>query len=164
MFSAAGCSDSKIIDQQSAIEAALSVLFAALSGANLIHDAGILEMALVGSYEMLALTDEVVGMVKQIIRGIRVDEESLALDTISEVGPGGAFLTSQNTLDNFRNFWEPTTMVRQRFEKWVAAGSRTMGQRITERVDHILKTHEPLPIPQDQMAELKKIVAAADAQ
>ncbi len=163
MFSTAGCSDSKIIDQQAAIEAALSTLFAALSGANLIHDVGILEMALVGSYEMLVLTDEIIGMVKQILGGIRVDEETLALDTICEVGPGGQFITSQNTLDNFGNFWEPTMMVRQRFEKWVAEGSRTMGERVTDRVDHHLQSHEPTPIPDDQMAELRKIVAAADA-
>jgi len=162
MFSTAGCSDAKIVDQQAAIEAALSTLFAALSGANLIHDAGILEMALVGSYEMLALTDEIVGMVRQITRGIRVDEETLAVDTIDEVGPGGAFLTTRNTLDNFRDFWEPTTMVRQRFEKWAADGSRTMGERVKQRVDHILQTHQPLPIPDDQMAELKRIVAAAE--
>lgn len=164
MFSTAGCSDSKIIDEQAAIEAALSTLFAALSGANLIHDAGILEMGLVGSYEMLALTDEIVGMVKQILRGIRVDEETLALDTICEVGPGGEFMTTQNTLDNFRNFWQPITMVRERFEKWAAKGCRTMGERVRDRVDHILATHRPLPITDDQMVELKRIVAAADAR
>ncbi len=163
MFSTAGCSDAKILDQQAAIEAALSTLFAALSGANLIHDAGILEMALVGSYEMLVLTDEIVGMVKQIIRGIRVDEESLAVDTICEVGPGGQFLTSENTLKHFRSFWEPTMMVRENFDKWAAAGRSTMGERVKDRVTEILKTHEPMPIPDDQMVEIRKIVAAADA-
>ncbi len=164
MFSTAGCSDSKMLDQQAAIEAALSILFATLSGANLIHDLGYLEMALVGSYEMLALSDEVIGMVKQIARGIRVDEESLAVDIICEAGPGGQYLASDHTLKHFRSFWEPTTMLRHGFERWAAEGASTMGERVRDRVSEILQTHEPVPIPQDQMAEMKRIVAAADAQ
>lgn len=164
IFSIAGCSDSKVLDQQAAIESALSLLFAALSGGNLIHDVGYLESGLVGSYEMLTLSDEVIGMVKQILRGIRVDEDALALDAILEAGPGGQHLASDHTLKHFRNFWEPTTMVRHGFERWAAEGSRTMGERVRDRVTEILQTHEPTPIPEDQMAELKKIVAAADAQ
>ncbi len=164
IFSIAGCSDSKVLDQQAAIESALSLLFAALSGGNLIHDVGYLESGLVGSYEMLTLSDEVIGMVKQILRGIRVDEETLAVDVICEAGPGGQYIASDHTYKHFRSFWEPTTMVRHGFERWVAEGSRTMGERIRDRVTEILQTHEPVPIPEDQMAELKSIVAAADAQ
>ena len=164
MFSTAGCSDAKVLDQQAAIEAALSALFAGLSGANLIHDVGFLEMALVGSNDMLALTDEVIGMVRQIAGGIRVDEETLAVGAIGEAGPGGQYLDSEHTLRHFREFWEPETMIRHGFERWAAEGATTMGDRIRERVNGILDTHEPMPIPDDQMAELRRIVAAADAE
>jgi trimethylamine---corrinoid protein Co-methyltransferase len=164
MFSTAGCSDSKVVDQQAAIEATISILFAALSGANLIHDVGFLESALIGSNELVALADEVIGMAKQIVKGLAVDEEHLALDTIAQVGPAGQYLNSDHTLRHFRKFWRPTTMARCAHEKWVAEGSKTMGERVRERVDGILATHQPLPIPEDQRAELSKIVAAADAQ
>ncbi len=163
VFSIAGCSDSKVLDQQAAIESALSVLFAALSGGNLIHDVGYLESGLVGSYEMLTMSDEIISMVKQIIRGIRVDDEALAMDAIAEVGPAGQFITTEHTVEHFRDFWQPVTMVRQEFDKWAAQGAATMGERIRARVADIRATHEPLPIADDQMAELRGIVAAADA-
>ncbi len=59
-----------------AIEAALSIMAAGLSGANLIHDVGFLESALIGSHEMVVLSDEIVGMVKRFLSGIRVDDET----------------------------------------------------------------------------------------
>ncbi len=164
MFSTAGCSDAKVVDQQAAIEATLSILFAALSGANLSHDVGFLESALIGSNEMVALSDEVIGMAKQVVKGIAVDDEHLALDTIAQVGPAGGYISSEHTLRHFREFWHPTTMTRCAMEKWEAMGRPTMGQRVRERVDSILTSHQPLPIAPDQMAELRRIVAAADEQ
>ncbi|NPV46420.1 MAG: hypothetical protein HPY69_05660 [Armatimonadetes bacterium] len=164
MFSTAGCSDAKVVDQQAAIEATLSILFAALSGANLIHDVGFLESALIGSNEMVALSEEVIGMAKQVVKGIAVDDEHLALDTIAQVGPAGEYISSEHTLRHFREFWHPTMMTRCAMEKWEAMGRPTMGQRVRERVDSILTSHQPLPIAPDQMAELRRIVAAADEQ
>lgn len=92
MFSTAGCSDAKSPDQQAAIEGAISIAMAALSGASLIHDVGYLESGLVGSYDMLVMSNEIIGMVKRIMGGIPVNEETLAVDVIAEVGPGGHFL------------------------------------------------------------------------
>ena len=117
MFSTAGCSDSKVMDQQAAIESALSCLMAALSGANLVHDVGFLENGLIGSYEMLVITNEVIAMVKRIMRGIEVNEESLALDVINKVGPGGNFLLEEHTLHHFRKeLWHPELMDRNNYE------------------------------------------------
>jgi trimethylamine--corrinoid protein Co-methyltransferase len=164
VFSTAGCSDAKLVDQQAAIEGALSLLFAGLSGANLIHDVGYLESGLLGSYEMLVLSDEIIGMVKQICRGIPVDEETLAVSVIEEVGPAGQFLTQDHTLKHYRNFWQPQHLIRCGFERWQKAGSMTLGERITKRVDEILETQETEPIPEDQMQELRRIVEAADRE
>src|SRR3972149_2709113 len=79
MFSTAGCSASKVFDEQAAVEAWLSIMAAGLSGANLIHDVGFLESALIGSHEMVVLSNEVIGMVKPFLAGIRVDDERLAV-------------------------------------------------------------------------------------
>lgn len=163
VFSTAGCSDSKCFDQQAAIEAALSIMAAGLSGANLIHDVGFLESALIGSHEMVVLSNEVIGMVKRFLSGVRVDEETLALDVIKEVGPGGNFLAHEHTARNLRReIWFPKLMDRSRYEPWHDAGARTMGDRIRERVTDILATHHVAPLPKKVDVGIDKIIAAAD--
>lgn len=163
MFSTAGCGDAKVLDQQAAIEAAISIAIAALSGANLIHDVGYLESGLVGSDDMLVMSDEVIGMVKRIMRGITVDEENLALEVIDRVGPGGHYLGDEHTLKHFKEaFWFPSLIDRRRWEDWEARGRKTMGQRVREKVIDLIENYEPDPIPEDVHAKLKAIVARAD--
>ena len=163
MFSTAGCSDAKVLDQQAAIEAAISIAVAALSGANLIHDVGYMESGLVGSYDMLVMSDEIISMAKRIMRGITVDEESLALEVIDRVGPGGHYLEDEHTLKHYRTeFWFPSLIDRRRWEDWEAGGRKTMAQRVREKVIDLIENYEPEPIPEDVHAKLKAIVAAAD--
>ena len=163
MFSTAGCSDAKALDQQAAIESAISIAIAALSGANLIHDVGYLESGLIGSYDMLVMSNEVIGMVKHILRGITVDDEHLATHVIDRVGPGGHYLGDDHTLKHFRTeFWYPTLLDRTRWEDWKAAGSKSLGQRVREKVLDIIKNFEPEPLDPDAEAMLKAICARAD--
>ncbi len=163
MFSTAGCSDSKVLDQQAAIEATLSIVTAALSGANLIHDVGYLESGLLGSFDMLVMADEVIGMAKRILRGITVTPETLAVDVIEHVGPGGHYLTQEHTRTNFKaETWFPTLIDRQMRRTWEASGSKTMAQRVRSRVLDILDHHEPMPIPTDVEARLQELVAQAE--
>jgi trimethylamine--corrinoid protein Co-methyltransferase len=163
MFSTAGCSDAKVLDQQAGIEASMSIVVAALSGANLIHDVGYLESGLLGSYDMLVMSNEAIGMAKRILQGVTVTPETLAVDVIERVGPGGHFLTQEHTREHFRReLWLPTLMDRQHRRTWEAAGSKTMAQRVRAKVLEILEGHEPLPIPAEIEARLKEIVAQAD--
>jgi len=165
VFSTGGCSDSKVMDQQAAIESALSILFATLSGANLVHDIGYLEYALVGSYDMLTLTDEIIGMVKHIAKGIRVDEERLALDIIHNVGPGGNFLAEEHTLKHFREeFWFPQLINRQSYEKWVENGSSSLADRVNKKVLNILADYQSTLLADDVLEELGEIVDKADQE
>ena len=163
MFSTAGCSDSKVLDQQAAIEAAMSVTIAALSGANLIHDVGYLESGLLGSFDMLVMSNEVIGMAKRILRGITVTPETLAVDVIERVGPGGHYLTQEHTRQHFRKeVWFPTLMDRQMRRGWEASGRKTMAERVRAKVKDILEHHEPLPISADVENRLKELIAQAD--
>jgi trimethylamine--corrinoid protein Co-methyltransferase len=163
MFSTAGCSDSKVLDQQAAIEATMSVTIAALSGANLIHDVGYLESGLLGSFDMLVMSNEVIGMAKHILGSITVTPETLAVDVIERVGPGGHYLTQEHTRQHFRTeLWFPTLMDRQQRRGWEASGRKTMAERVRAKVVDILEHHEPMPIPAEVEARLKEIVAQAD--
>ena len=165
MFSTAGCSDSKVLDQQAAIEATLSIVVAALSGANLIHDVGYLESGLLGSFDMLVMADEVIGMAKRLLAGVRVTPETLAVDVIDRVGPGGHYLAQEHTRTHFRDeIWTPALIDRQMRRAWQAAGEQTMADRVRARVLDILEHHETLPIPDDVEARLQAIVARAEAR
>jgi trimethylamine--corrinoid protein Co-methyltransferase len=163
MFSTAGCSDAKVLDEQAASEATLSLLTAGLSGANLIHDVGYLESGLLGSLDMLVLSDEVISMVKRILRGISANDETLALDVIADVGPTGHFVGEEHTRRHLRGeHWLPKLMDRTDRETWEKGGTKTMDRRVREKVTDILEQYEPEPLDERLLGELRTIVALVD--
>ncbi len=163
MFSTAGCSDAKVMDEQAASEASLSLLMAGLSGASLIHDVGYLEFGLLGSLDMLVHSDEVISMVKRILRGVIVNEETSALDVIADVGPGGHFIGKEHTRRHLRaEHWLPKLMDRNNREAWEKGDAKTMGRRVREKVIDILEGYEPPALDEHLLGELKTIVALAD--
>jgi trimethylamine--corrinoid protein Co-methyltransferase len=157
----AGCSDAKVLDEQAAVEALLSVMMAKFSGANLIHDVGYMESGLTTSFEMIVLTDELVNMADTLVKGIEITDETMMLDEIHNVGPGGHFMATDQTLRRFRDFWYPDLFDRQRREGWLAAGSMTLGQRLNARVKEILKEHRPRALDPDKVRQVQEIVAQA---
>jgi len=162
MFSFAGCSDSKVFDQQAALEGAIWTFLAALSGANLIHDVGYIESGLTTSFEMLVVTNEVIGMVRRFMEGVEINEETLALDVIDKVGPGGNFLAEDHTYRHFREHWLPELIDRGNYKSWVEKGKKTLGQRANEKVREILETHIPEPLPEEIREELARIIERAE--
>jgi trimethylamine--corrinoid protein Co-methyltransferase len=157
----AGCTDAKVMDEQAALEAMLSVLMAKLTGANLIHDVGYVESGLTGSYEMIVLTDELVALADNLIKGIQVDDETVMLDEIDRVGPGGHFMDTTQTLRRFRDFWYPSLLDRQRRLEWLTAGGTTLGQRLNARVKEIVAEHRPRPLAPEKKREIQEILAQA---
>ena len=135
---------------------------AALSGGNLNHDVGYLEAGLTSSLEAIVAADEVIGMVKRIMRGIEVSRETLALDVIHEVGPGGEFLTTEHTFNHFKNDWFPSLFDRGSYEAWEGDGKKRLGQRANEVVQRLLETHTPEPLPASIQSALTQVVLRAE--
>jgi trimethylamine--corrinoid protein Co-methyltransferase len=154
VFSTAGCSDAVAFDQQAAAESAISCLMAALSGANLVHDVGFTEAANSASLELIAATDELISMVSIIMAGIQVTPETLALEVMEQVGPGGSYFAEPHTVRHFRENWFPTLMSRGNYDQWTASGGLSLGDRANQRVRQILHEHKPEPLPPDVIAEL----------
>jgi trimethylamine--corrinoid protein Co-methyltransferase len=155
----AGCSDAKTPDEQAAIESTFSCLINGLAGLNLVHDPGFLDSAMMGSLEMLVMTDEIIGMVKRVLRGIRVDDDTVAREVINRVGPAGHFLTEDHTLRYFRSeHWHPMLMDRGTYAKWVQDGEKSMGKRIKEKTLSILRNHIPELLPDAVVKELHAII------
>ena len=163
IFSTAGCSDSKILDQQAGIEAGMSVLLAALNGANLVHDVGYLEYGLLGSYEMVVMTDEIIDEVRRFMRGIEINKVTMALETIDKVGPGGNFLQEEHTFKHFKQEqWFPKLLDRQNYSKWSESGGMSLKDRLNQKVKDILETHQPEPISEDKQKAIVEVIAKSE--
>ena len=123
----AGASESKLLDLQAAIEISLQILTSALSGASLVHDVGFLDCADIGSLELLVMADEVIAMVKRFMRGVQVNQETIMLDLIEKVGPGGHFLAQRQSNALCRNeIWIPRLMDRNAYAIWERNGGKRL--------------------------------------
>jgi len=163
-WSTAGCADSKILDEQAAIEYTMSLYTAALSGSNLVHDCGFLETGLAGSLQALVMSDEIIGMVRNAVKGINIDDESLAVDVINKVGPGGNFLAEDHTFKNFKKeFWTPRDINREIRHNWIKKGETTYGQRLTARAKQLLTESQIQTLPADVLKQLQVILDQAEA-
>ena len=145
LYSTAGMSDAKVPDIQAGYESAMTNLITGLAGANFIHDAaGLLEMCQTVAYEKYVVDNEIIGMAKRAIRGIEVNDDTLALDTIEKVGPGGEFLTDEHTYRHMKSeFFQPQVSDRKPREKWEEDGSKKACERAREIAREVLATHEP---------------------
>jgi trimethylamine---corrinoid protein Co-methyltransferase len=160
-FSYAGMSDSKLLDEQWSLEAALTMAYGSLSRATLLHDVGYLEAGLQSSYESIVLGDELVGYVRQFMREVPVDEYALALDEIRAAGPGGNFLGTKYTRRHHREYWMPALLDHNVHDRWAAEGSTSLGQRVRTRLAELLAAERPFRLTADQDARLEALLAEA---
>ena len=160
-FGLGGASDSKVVDQQAAAEAALTLLAESLVGGNIVHDLGYLESGLTFSFAQLVICEEMVGWIEAFLRGVQVSDETLALDVIAQAGPEGQYLNKDHTRRHFREMWYPNLFERDDYKTWWDRGGKTLGERAAERVEKILKEHQPEPLPDDVKTQLGKLVQRA---
>jgi trimethylamine--corrinoid protein Co-methyltransferase len=137
---------------------------AALAGTNLIYGLGMIESGVTFDYAQLVMDDEIARMVKQVVGGIRVNDETLAVDDIAAVGAFGDFLSLDATMKHMRESSQPELIDRRVREDWEARGSSDLYQRSLQKARHILETHRPEPLPDDVLARIRRIVDDADRE
>ncbi|MFC2075546.1 trimethylamine methyltransferase family protein [candidate division KSB1 bacterium] len=154
-YNLAGVTDSKIPDVQAGYEKAFGICLAALAGSNYIHHAaGRIKDGV--AYEQYVIDNEIIGMAKRVLRGIRVDDDTLALDQIRAVGHGGTFIDREHTVKHFRDeFFTPSLSDRNRREDWEKLGSKDGRERARTEATRILIEHQPLPIPMEIDREIR---------
>jgi len=156
-FGTAGCSDAKFPDAQAAAEVTFSCLASALVGANLVHDAGSwLDHGSLASPAFMVLVNEILYMVNQFMGGVPVNDETLALDVMDQVGPGGHYLYEDHTLKHFRDVWYSDLFDRKIYDTWVQDGAKHFSERLREKTAALMK-HQPTPLPQDVQQELERM-------
>ncbi len=150
LYATAGMSDAKLPDTQAGYEKAMTALLVGLAGANYIHDAaGPLEFCTTAAYEQYVIDDEILGMVMRCVRGVEVSDDTLGVDVISQVGPGGHFLTNAHTLKHMRSeLFAPRVSDRDLREHWEEKGSPDTRHRAREIARSILSEHRPPGFPE----------------
>ncbi len=161
IFGLTGCSDSKLPDGQAAAEAAFSILLETLAGAQMAHDVGYLDSGLTNSIEQIVICDELIGYTKAFMKELEVNDETLALDLIDQLGPEGNYMSADHTLKHYREDWYPKLFDRHNYEGWEKAGSKTLRQRAQEKALSILEKHQPEPLPEDVLRRIDRIVEQA---
>ena len=157
--------DSKVLDEQTAFEKAMSLVLVAEAGANLVTNGGALEAEKLWSPVQLVIDNELNGMVGRILDGIRVDEDTIALDVIKEIGQSGQYLRSKHTRRTWRaEQFLPSLADRLGFGTWQAEGSRDIVHRARERALELVAEHQVPPLPEEQDRELDRIVRAAEVE
>ncbi|MEE8480958.1 MAG: trimethylamine methyltransferase family protein [Desulfobacterales bacterium] len=153
-------SDAKIPGAQAAYESMMNLLMAEASGINMVlHTAGMLESYMTMSYEKFIIDDEICGMVKRIKKGYEVTEDTLALDVIKQVGPGGQFLDTDHTLKHFRSeFYEPRLSDRDNFEIWKAKGSQSTIENANKIWKEMIEEYETPELPPDIDKDFQKFI------
>ena len=105
------------------------------------------------------IDDEICGMVKRIRKGLDINPDSLALDIISQVGPGGHFLDQEHTLINFRKeFYRPNLSNRVTFDEWKNNGSLQAMEIANKKFKTIIENYEAPELPADIDKDLRKYI------
>jgi len=122
-----------------------------------------LEAGMTFSFGQLVIDDEIAAMVKRIVNGVSLDDELMGVDLIKKVGIGNNFLTQRHTLNHIETEQVQATIIDRRMRgAWEKRGSKSLIESANERADQLLKTHEPKPLPEDLIKELKRIVKSAE--
>jgi len=157
---AAGDTDSKTLDIQAGYEAAFNLILATCAGFNFItYAVGAMEFSLAVCYEKILTDHELLGMIERLARGVEVSDETLAVDVIDKVGPGGHFLAQKHTMEHHRReHFIPKLFDTQPYDSWVKTGSKEIREKAREEIKRILKEHQPPPLDEELEQKLWKYV------
>jgi trimethylamine--corrinoid protein Co-methyltransferase len=153
------------VDEQAAHEATITLLLPAMAskGQN-IYGLGMLETGMAVSLEQYVIDNEIGNAVKRAVKGVEVSDETLALDTIHKVGPGGHFLGQKHTFAHRDYIWMAELFNRDFYQTWEEKGRKDLFTMACERVDDLLAHHAPKPVDNDIKRALREIVQRADKE
>ncbi len=154
-----GGSDSKEPDIQSAYEFTLSATLSALSGGNIIFGSGVLEQGLTMDYAKLITDAEMIRMIQIALGGVVVNDETLSIDVIHEVGPGGAYISHEQNLRYMRSQSQANLFDRRSRNDWMEmTKGKSVRNRAYEKAIDILENHEPYALPGNAPETMKEII------
>jgi trimethylamine--corrinoid protein Co-methyltransferase len=156
-FGTAGATDAKCCDPQAAAEATFQCLSAAAIGSGLVHDCSSwMDHGALVSPAYMVLVNEILHNVNQFMNGVPVTDDTLAIDLIDRVGPGGHFLQEDHTMNHFRKVRYSKLFDRTVYDQWREAGSKRFEERLRE-ITRETMDHQPAPLASEITRELDRM-------
>ena len=126
---------------------------------------GMLELGVTFSWAQLLIDNEIAAMVKRVIQGIKVDDDTMATDLIKEVGAGKDFLAQKHTRVYMGSEQSKVKLIDRRMRgNWTRRGGKDLGEAATEKARELLKTHKPAPLSDSVLNTLKDIIKSAEQE
>jgi len=159
-----GGTTSKVLDTQAGYERARTILTNLSTTPDIALGMGGLEGARMTSAEALVIDNEIIDYALRFVEGFEVNDDTLAVDIIDKVGPGGIYLGEKHTVQHFRERWMSRLSDISSYETWEKQGSRSIDEVAREKVREILATHKVAPLPEDVEKEIGLILKRAEAE
>jgi trimethylamine--corrinoid protein Co-methyltransferase len=121
-----------------------------------------IESGVTFDFGQLVMDNEIAAMIKHVVHGIPVDDETLAVEDIAGVGPFGDFLSLDATLKHMRELSQPALLDRRVREDWEERGATDLYTRCRETARDVLREYHPEPLPDDVAARIHAIVEETD--
>lgn len=146
---------------QAGIENSLSTFMASIVMSDMLLGVGLLHGSRIWSYDQMLMDCEIFDIIRKMMAGIEVTEDTLALDVIKQVGPMGNYLTQKHTRQHMRDLWVPQYMDRRPYDVWKERqdGARDWAR---SRAKEILSTHHPDTLDENLSRELTRIITSIE--
>ena len=151
-------------DAQAGYESLLTALIPALAGANLVYGTGMLDSGMVLDYGKMVMDDEINQQIKRIVKGLPVNNTTLSVDLIKEVGLTGDYLIHPSTLSLFKELSAPKLMNRESYENWTAGGSTDLHKRALQQARELVTNHQPACIDEQAQREIDEIIRETEKE
>ena len=129
------------------------------SGADVTGGAGLLGAAAAFSPQQLVMDTEIFSWNAFIASGIEVDDETIALDVIKQVGSGGNYLGQRHTRRHMKGVWRPRLLDRTMWDAWVSSGREGAYEKATVLAEQLLAEHTPVPLGAEARGVIERIIA-----
>ena len=153
-----------MVDAQSGFEKTITGILPALAGANVIYGLGMLEMGITFDLAQLVLDHEIAEMIQYSLGGVPVNDETLAVNVIKELGIGKDYLSHRTTFEHMRSQSQARLIDRKMRMRWEEAGGTDIYRRAQDKAKDILETYVPPPLGDDELATIRSIIIEAEKE
>jgi len=146
---------------QAGIDGSLSTLMASIVMSDMLLGCGFLHGSRIWSYAEMMMDCEIFDIIHKMMQGIEVNEETLALETIANVGPGGHYLAQKHTRKHSRELFMPQFMDRRPYSEWEAKRDDARDWAVN-KAHKTLNEHQPDMLDEKLSQELERIIKSVE--
>lgn len=160
-FGISGATDSNSCDFQMGAEMLYSIMCAIYGRQNFVHDNGYMGLGQMGSLQSILAANELLAFAMRYAADIDFSEQSLAFETIKEVGIGGNYLSRKETAKLFKKeYYFPDILNRQKYGRWMSSGSPSIPEKLTKKAKQIIEGDCPIFLDETLERQFDEVIQA----